>query len=84
MDHPAPWELYATLAREADRAREIVYTKLVNVPQEMTEEYRYPATISRCSWPRTTSARHVDWREPVPSLTSVLLLVRNSRFIPKK
>ena len=29
MDHPAPWELYATLAREADHAPEIVYTKLV-------------------------------------------------------
>ncbi len=55
MDHPAPWELYTTLAREADRAREIVYTKLVNVPEGMTEQYRYVEAGHWATLPRGAS-----------------------------
>ena len=52
MDHPSPWGLYADLAREADRARKLVYEDLFYVPEGVTEEYRYvkrahPETIPR-------------------------------------
>jgi hypothetical protein len=52
MDHPSPWGLYADLAKEAARARILVYDELFYVSPEVTEEYRYvrrahPVTIPR-------------------------------------
>lgn len=52
MDHPSPWGLYSTLAKEAERARKLVYEELFYVPNDVTEEYRYvkhahPNTIER-------------------------------------
>jgi hypothetical protein len=52
MDHRAPWELFPDLAEEAARAKKIVYDELINVPDDVSEEYRYvqhahPETIPR-------------------------------------
>lgn len=41
MDHPAPWRLFSALGAEAARARELVYTRMVNVPKELSEKYVY-------------------------------------------
>jgi hypothetical protein len=41
LDFPAPWELHRYLKQEAERARKLVYEKLVNVPAGSREEYHY-------------------------------------------
>ncbi len=41
LDFPPPWELHSWLQKEADRARALVYEKIVNVPSGMEEEFRY-------------------------------------------
>jgi hypothetical protein len=52
MDHRAPWELFPDLTKEAARAKKIVYDEVINVPDDVSEEYRYvqhahPVTIPR-------------------------------------
>jgi hypothetical protein len=52
LDHKSPWGLYPDLAREAERAKRLVYDKLINVPDDVSEEYVYvqrahPVTIPR-------------------------------------
>jgi len=52
MDHPSPWALYSDLAKEAARAKTLVYDELVYVSDDVEEEYRYvkrahPVTIPR-------------------------------------
>ncbi|MGH9335400.1 MAG: DUF885 domain-containing protein, partial [Vicinamibacteria bacterium] len=41
LDFPAPWDLHRYLQQEAERARKLVYEKLVNVPAGSREEYHY-------------------------------------------
>ena len=41
LDFPPPWELHSWLQQEADRAKALVYDKIVTVPPGLEEEYRY-------------------------------------------
>ncbi len=41
LDFPPPWKLHSWLQKEANRAKTLVYDKIVNVPPGLEEEYRY-------------------------------------------
>lgn len=41
LDFPPPWELHTYLQREANRGRELVYERVVNVPPGLVERYEY-------------------------------------------
>ncbi len=55
LDHRAPWELFDDLTREAERARKIVYDELINVPDDISEVYRYVHTAHPMTIPRGAS-----------------------------
>jgi len=55
LDHKSPWGLYPDLAREAERAKKLVYEKLINVPDDISEEYRYVKTAHPETIPRGAS-----------------------------
>jgi uncharacterized protein (DUF885 family) len=41
LDFPPPWELHSYLQGEADRAKGLVYDRVVNVPPGLKERYEY-------------------------------------------
>jgi len=51
LNHVAPWELFQDLEKEASRAKKIVYEKLVNVSDDITETYHYTADGHPVTYP---------------------------------
>jgi hypothetical protein len=90
LDHKAPWDLYTDLAREAERAKKLVYEKLINVPDDISEEYRYVKRAHPMTIPRGASGigpfgfRHGDsyvGYYSLPSIDQYETLTRKSEFM---
>ena len=90
LDHKSPWGLYPDLAREAERAKKLVYEKLINVPDDISEEYRYVKTAHPETIPRGASGigpfgfRHGDayvGYYSLPSIDQYESLQRKSEFM---
>jgi hypothetical protein len=41
LDFPPPWDLHSYLQRESERARQLVYDRVVNAPLGLEERYEY-------------------------------------------